>query len=439
MGVHCGVGTACGKLSARMSNTRSSSALGSDYNPLVSPQLEEPYPLLARARREEPVFFSEALRAWVVTRHADISAVVADTARFSSAESITVGAATMPPEVVTTLMDGYPLVPSLVDNDPPAHTRFRGLVSKAFTGRRLVEKEPSIRALVDELITSIMHEGQGDLFLRFAHPLSSSIIAAILGIPREDISRFRRWSDDLTTVLAAHGPVEHQVAAARGVVDFQRYLASALEERKTTPREDLLSDIVTEGQGMTPPMSMAELVSLLMQVLFAGHETTAGLIVGAVELLLSNPEQLQALQKEPDLIAGTVEEAVRMVSPVHAMFRTALEEVELGGVTIPKGAHIRIVYASANRDEARFHEPERFDIQRPDVKKHLAFGHGLHFCVGAPLARLEARLAIEALLRRLPGLRLVPGQKPGFLRSVTVRRHESLEVAWDVQALPAVR
>ena len=117
-------------------------------------------------------------------------------------------------------------------------------------------------------------------------------------------------------------------------------------------------------------------------------------------------------------------------------FRTALEEVEFGGVTIPKGAHIRIVYASANRDEARFHEPERFDIRRPDVKKHLAFGQGLHFCVGAPLARLEARLAIEALLRCLPGLRLVPGQKPGFLRSVTVRRHESLEVAWDVQALP---
>ncbi|KFA88248.1 cytochrome P450 [Archangium violaceum] len=422
-----------------MSNTRSTSGLGSEYNPLVSPQLEDPHPFLARARREAPVFFSATLGAWVVTRHADISAVVADTTRFSSAESITVGAATMPPEVVTALMDGYPLVPSLVDNDPPAHTRFRGLVSKAFTGRRLTEKEPSIRALVDELISGFMHEGQADLFLRFAHPLSASIIAAILGIPREDISRFRRWSDDLSTVLAAHGPVENQVAAARGVVDFQRYLASALEERKTAPREDLLSDIVTEGQGMTPPMSMAELVSLLMQVHFAGHETTAGLIVGGVELLLDNPEQLQALRNEPDLIAGAVEEAVRMVSPVHAMFRTALEEVEIGGVTIPKGAHIRIVYASANRDEARFHEPERFDIRRPDVKKHLAFGHGLHFCVGAPLARLEARLALEALLRRLPGLRLVPGQKPGFLRSVTVRRHESLEVAWDVQALPAVR
>ncbi|OJT21360.1 cytochrome [Archangium sp. Cb G35] len=422
-----------------MSNPRSTSGLGSEYNPLVSPQLEDPHPFLARARREAPVFFSATLGAWVVTRHADISAVVADTARFSSAESITVGAATMPPEVVTSLMDGYPLVPSLVDNDPPAHTRFRGLVSKAFTGRRLTEKEPSIRALVDELISSFMHEGQADLFLRFAHPLSSSIIAEILGIPREDISRFRRWSDDLSMVLAAHGPVENQAVAARGVVDFQRYLASALEERKAAPREDLLSDIVTEGQGMTPPMSMAELVSLLMQVHFAGHETTAGLIVGGVELLLNNPEQLQALRNEPDLIAGAVEEAVRMVSPVHAMFRTALEEVEIGGVTIPKGAHIRIVYASANRDEARFHEPERFDIRRPDVKKHLAFGHGLHFCVGAPLARLEARLALEALLRRLPGLRLVPGQNPGFLRSVTVRRHESLEVAWDVQALPAVR
>ncbi|TQF11325.1 cytochrome P450 [Myxococcus llanfairpwllgwyngyllgogerychwyrndrobwllllantysiliogogogochensis] len=410
------------------------SGLGSEYRPLDSPQLENPHPFLARARREEPVFFSPALGAWVVTRHADISAVVADAERFSSAESITVGAATTPPEVVAALMDGYPLVPSLVDNDPPAHSRFRSLVSKAFTGRRLAEKEPFIRALVDELIDSFRKEGKADLFLRFAHPLSCSIIAEILGIPRADIHRFRRWSDELTTVLAAHGPIEHQVACARGVVDFQRYLAAALEERKTSPRDDLMSDIVTGSQGMTPPMSMAELVSMLMQVHFAGHETTAGLIVGAVELLLEHPEQLRALRDDPGLIAGAVEEAVRMTSPVHAMFHTALEAVELGGVSIPKGAHIRIVYASANRDEARFHEPERFDVRRPDVKKHLAFGQGLHFCIGAPLARLEARLALEALLRSLPGLRLVPGQAPGFLRSVTVRRHESLEVEWEVHA-----
>ncbi|WP_408890175.1 cytochrome P450 [Myxococcus faecalis] len=410
------------------------SGLGSEYRPLDSPQLENPHPFLARARREAPVFFSPALGAWVVTRHADISAVVADTERFSSAESITVGAATTPPEVVAALMDGYPLVPSLVDNDPPAHSRFRGLVSKAFTGRRLAQKEPFIRALVDELIDSFRNEGKADLFLRFAHPLSASIIAEILGIPRADIHRFRRWSDELTTVLAAHGPIEHQVACARGVVEFQRYLAQALEERKTAPREDLLSDIVTGSRELTPPLSMAELVSMLMQVHFAGHETTAGLIVGAVELLLEHPEQLQALRDDPSLIAGAVEEAVRMTSPVHAMFRTALEPVELGGVPIPKGAHIRIVYASANRDEARFHEPERFDVRRPDVKKHLAFGQGLHFCIGAPLARLEARLALEALLRSLPGLRRVPGQTPGFLKSVTVRRHESLEVAWEVHA-----
>ncbi|KFE65347.1 cytochrome P450 [Hyalangium minutum] len=417
-----------------MSKTHASPGLGPEYHPLASPQLEQPHPFLARARREEPVFFSPALGSWVVTRHADISAVVADAARFSSAESITVGSATMPPEVLSVLMGGYPLVPSLVDNDPPAHTRFRGLVSKAFTGRRLTESEPFIRSLIDELIHSFKNEGRTDLFLRFAHPLSSGIIAEILGIPRTDIHRFRRWSDDLSTVLAAHGSVEHQVACARGVVDFQRYLASALEERKTAPREDLFTDIVTGGQGMAPPMSMAELVSLLMQVHFAGHETTAGLIVGAVELLLTHPDQLQALRDDPSLIAGAVEEAVRMVSPVHAMFRTALEDVEIGGVPIPKGAHIRIVYASANRDEARFHEPDRFDVRRPDIKKHLAFGQGLHFCIGAPLARLEARLALESLLRSLPGLRLVPGQKPGFLRSVTVRRHESLEVAWDVPA-----
>ncbi|HEX8702630.1 MAG TPA: cytochrome P450 [Myxococcaceae bacterium] len=417
-----------------MSENDAARGLGAEYNPLASPQLEDPHPFHARARREEPVFFSTVLGAWVVTRHADISAVVADIARFSSAESITVGAATMPPEVISTLMGGYPLVPSLVDNDPPAHTRFRSLVSKAFTGRRLTEKEPLIRVLVNGLITRFVQEGQADLFLDFAHPLSAFVIAEILGVPRADTSRFRRWSEELGTVLAAHGPVEHQVECAQGVVECQRYFAAALEERKTAPREDLLSDIVTEGQRMNPPMSMAELVGLLTQLLIAGHETTASLIVGAVELLLRNPEQLQALRDDPGLAASAIEEAVRLTSPVTAMFRTALEEAEVGGVRIPKGAHLLIVYSSANRDEARFHEPERFDIRRPDLKKHLAFGQGLHFCIGAPLARLEARIALEALLRRLPGLRLVPGQKPTFLKNVTIRRPDSLRVVWDVPA-----
>jgi cytochrome P450 len=320
----------------------------------------------------------------------------------------------------------------MVDNDPPAHGRFRGLVQKAFTARRIVEKEPIIRAIAAELAEELVPAGRADLFARFAHPLPALVIAGILGVPATDTHRFRSWSDAWAGMLVGQGTLQEQLACARGVVEFQRYLASSLEERMGSPRNDLLSDIATAARAQQPPPSMPELVGMLMQVLFAGHETTAGLIAGAVELLLHHPEQLQALREDPGLIPAALEEAVRLTSPVGAMFRTALEDVEVGGVRIAKGSHLRLAFTSANRDEACFHEPQRFDVRRADAKHHIAFGQGIHFCIGAPLARTEARIALEELLPRLPGLRRAPGQAPGFLRSPTVRRLERLEVEWDV-------
>ncbi len=417
-----------------MSSTPQEPGLGSGYNPLVSPQLEDPHPFYSRARREEPVFYNPALGVWVVTRHEDICAVLAEPGRFSSVHSITAGAPSLPPEIIQVLMEGYPQHPSLVDNDPPAHGRLRGLVAKAFTARRISEKEAHIRARAGELIDGLVKEGRADLFDRFAHPLPAFVIASILGIPASETRRFRRWSDDWCAVLVGQGPLEELVTQARGVLDLQRYIAAALEERKASPRDDLLSDIVSAAQAQEPPPSMAELVGMLMQVLFAGHETTAGLIAGAVELLLHHPEQMKAVRSDPGLIPAAVEEAVRMTSPVTAMARTAVEDVTLGGVRIPKGAHLRLAFASANRDEERFHEPQRFDVRRADVKNHIAFGQGIHFCIGAPLARLEARIALELLLQRLPGLRLLPAPSPGFLKSLTIRRIERLDVEWDVPA-----
>ncbi|MBZ4418528.1 cytochrome P450 [Myxococcus sp. RHSTA-1-4] len=407
------------------------SPLGAEYTPLVSPQLENPHPFYARARREEPVFYSPVLSAWVVTRYEDVSTVLANPGRFSSADSITVGADKLPPEVLQVLGQGLPPLPSLVDNDPPAHTRFRGLVSKAFTGRRVAEKEPLIRALAEALVDGFEREGRADLFARFAHPLPSRVIAGIFGIPLEDIHRFQQWSEDLSAVLAANGSVETLVRCAHGVLDFQRYLVQALDERSAAPREDLLTDVVTGARELDVRPTQAELVGMLTQTLFAGHETTAGLIAGAMELLLRNPEALKALRSDPGLLPGAIEEALRMTSPVTAMFRTTTEEVELGGVRLPKGAHVRIAFASANRDESRFPEPDRFDLRRDGARKHLAFGQGIHFCIGAQLARLEASIAVEVLTRRLPNLRLAPDPKPVLLRSVTIRRLGRLDVEWS--------
>ncbi|NMO17390.1 cytochrome P450 [Pyxidicoccus fallax] len=413
-----------------MRNPSVPSPLGAEYNPLVSPHLEDPHPFYARARREEPVFYSPVLGAWVVTRYEDVSAVLAAPGRFSSVGSIDVGAEKLPPEVLQVLARGLPPLPSLVDNDPPAHTRFRGLVSKAFNARRVAEKAPLVRTLAEELVDGFVSEGRADLFTRFAHPLPARVIAGIFGIPYEDIPLFQRWSDDLSAVFAAHGSVESLVRCAHGVLDFQRYLSEALDARTTSPRDDLLTDVVTAARELDVPASRAELVGMLTQTLFAGHETTAGLIAGAMELLLRNPEALGALQADPGLLPGIFEEAARMTSPVTAMFRTTTEEVELGGVSIPKGAHVRLVFASANRDASRFPEPDRFDPRRDTSRRHLAFGQGIHFCIGAQLARLETGIAVDVLTRRLPNLRLIPSPDPRMLRSVTIRRLGRLEVEW---------
>jgi cytochrome P450 len=413
-----------------MSQPSAPSTLGAEYSPLTSPQLENPHPFYARARREAPVFYSPALDAWVVTRFEDVSTVLADPRRFSSTQSITVSAAKLPPEVLQILGRGLPPLPSLVDNDPPAHSRFRGLVNKAFNASRVARQEPHVRALSEKLVQGFASEGRADLFARFAHPLPAQVIAGIFGIPSEDTRRFQHWSEAWSAVAAADGSVASLVEHAHGVLDFQQYLARALEERAATPRNDLLTDVVTGARELDVAPTLAELVGMLMQTLFAGHETTAGLIAGTVELLLRNPDALRALQADWSLLPNVIEEAVRMTAPVSAMFRTTTEEVTLGGVSIPKGAHVRLVFASANRDESRFPEPDHFDPHRP-TRGHLGFGQGIHFCIGAQLARMEARISVEVLLKRLPGLRLAPVQTPSVLRSVTIRRIGRLDVEWD--------
>jgi cytochrome P450 len=409
-----------------------SSACGREHFPLRSPMLDDPRPFYARARREEPVFWSESLGLWVVTRYEDVCAVARDAARFSSIDSImpTPASVPPPPELLAELVKGFPPLPSLVTTDPPAHTHQRALVTKALSLRRLAAFEPILRGIAEGLVDGFAADGRVELVEAFAIALPGNFIVDLLGLPREDFGRIHRWMYDSTEIFAGQKPLPQLVEHARAFVAFQQYLAATIEERRQSPRDDALSDIVTGAAALDPPLGMPELINMVLQVNFAGYETTAGLIAAAALELARDPELFAAARRDPSIIPSIVEEVLRVASPIHAMYRTANEDVELGGARIRKGDRVQIAYISANHDERRFAEPLRFDIHR--TTPHLAFGQGIHFCIGAPLARLEGRIAVEVLTRRLPGLSLVPDQKLTYFPSATARRLESLEVTWAV-------
>lgn len=404
-----------------------SSLCGRQHNPLVQPMLDDPHAFYAQARRAEPVFYSEALAAWVVTRYDDVCAVARDVARFSSVGCLDGGP--MPPEVIAELMHGFPQVPSLVDADPPLHTRVRALAAKVLSLRRTTALEPRVRAIATELLDGFAARGRIDLVSAFAVPLPGNFIVDLLGFPREDLALFSRWSDDWIGFASFAGSSPAQLAGhARGIVEFQHHLAAAIRERQEHPRDDALSELVAGDGG--PPLGMAELVNMVTQIIFAGHETTAGIITAAALQLARDPQLAVAARDSGTVREALIEEALRTSSVVHAMFRTALADVELGGAMIKRGDRVQLAWLSANHDETRFPDPLRFDTGRQSP--HIAFGHGIHYCLGAVLARLEGRIAVELLAQRLPGLRLAPGSQLSHIAGPTVRRLRALDVVWDI-------
>ncbi|MCB9569944.1 MAG: cytochrome P450 [Myxococcales bacterium] len=405
------------------------SSCGALHQPLASPMLDDPRPFYARARAEEPVFWSDALAMWVVTRYEDVQAVARDAARFSSINSISPVSVMPPPPLLEVLMQGFPVTPSLVDSDPPVHTRSRSLVTKALSLRRIATFEPILRELAERLIDRFVDQGQVEFVGAFAVPLPGNFIVDLLGLPRDHLEQVDAWISHAAAIFAGHGTLEELVEHARHFVTFQHYLADAVRDRRQNPRDDALSDIVTGADALDPPLGMAEMINMLVQTLFAGYETTAGMISAAAVELARDPELFAALRDDPGRIPAVIEESLRSASPIHAMYRTAKEDVELGGVTIRAGERLQLAFISANHDEERFEEPLRFDPGR--TTPHLAFGQGPHFCIGAPLARLEGRIALEVITQRLPGLRLVPGQRLAFFPSATARRLAAVELAWD--------
>lgn len=403
------------------------------FNPMAPDQMENPYAMYARLRRERPVFYSPMFDLWVVTRYADIAEVERDTERFSSVGALDARAEPHP-EVRNILKQGYSQFQSLVQSDPPTHTRMRNVFGRALSPQRITAMESAIRATTNGLIDGFIRDGQGDLVQQFAYALPAFVICDLIGVPRKDMQQLKGWSDDKTLLMSATAPIEQQVESAHGFIAMERYFKEKIHERAQKPREDLLTLLVPQSLGGTAPMTEQEAVCNAMDLFSAGHETTTGLLGNGLWLLLKHPEQLKAVKDDLSLLPNAIEEILRKEPPVRGFFRQVMEDTTLGGVSLPKGSRTFILYESGNHDETQFSEPDRFDIHRADARKHLAFGKGIHFCVGAPLARLEGRIAFEQILQRLPNLRL-RSDEPAVRRPyLMLRGFEHLPIAWDVQA-----
>src|SRR5262245_51636913 len=391
------------------------------FNPMDPEFVADPYPTYHRLRAADPVHHSR-LGFWVLTRYEDVARVLRD-ARFVKEPIGAVVAARMGlPTPATPL--------SMLDRDPPNHTRLRGLVSKAFTPRGLEVLRPHVQQIVDGLLERAADAHAMDLIEDFAYPLPVIVICELLGVPVADHERFRRWGLDIARgldgiLLPPDSEVhERSAASRRALIDYFREL---IAERRTSPRADLLSGLIA-AEEVGDRLSEQELLATCVLLLVAGHETTVNLLGNGTLALLRHPDQLRRLRDDPGLIAGAVEELLRYDGPVQRTARITSEAVTIGGRTIPAGEMVLPFMGAADRDPAQFPDPDRLDIARAD-NRHMAFGWGIHFCLGAPLARVEGQIAINTLVRRLPKLALAT-DTPQYRQSLTLRGLAALPVAF---------
>jgi cytochrome P450 len=401
----------------------------SNVNPLSPAIVECPFGYFAQLRRQPPVYVHDG-RFFLISRYEDVQHVLLHPEIFSSAGSPGVRRK-LPPEVVKVMAAGFRPVPTVQTIDPPAHQRYRSLLSKAFSSRRVARLEPQIRQVANDLVDKFIDDGKVDLVSQFAVPFPLTVIATWLGLPVADLPSLKRWSDAAAAPLGGMLDRASEIECARIELEAQQYFAARLDERRREPRDDILSDLCRAHLNGSEPLDNGEIYYLLIQLLVAGNESVRNLISSAMLLLLQHPAHMAAVRAQPTLIPKFVEEALRIESPIKAFFRMAKSDTQVGGVKIPAGSRLAVLYASANRDENHFSEPDVFDIHRANASDHLAFGSGVHYCLGAPLARTEARIAFEVLLSRLSDIRLAPGNKLTHTESFIFRGLKALHLEFS--------
>jgi hypothetical protein len=403
--------------------------LGHDFNPFVDPYLSDPYPFWSRARQEEPVFYSPELDYWVVTRYEDIKTIFSDPKTFSASITQT-PIKPLAPEVVQMLQaGGLRSKPVMSNADPPDHTRIRKYTWQAFTPKRLAQLEPEVRRLSTRFIDGFEGDRRADLVRQMFYELPVLVLFLFLGMPEEDVARVKTWARNRLMLTWGRLTAEQQMTEAKGLLEYWKYTEAYVRRLVAAPPDNFVGDLIRASLLDERELSLHEVTNVVYGLLIAGHETTTSMSANAIVTLMRHRDVWEGLCAEPARIPSAVEELLRFDSSVITWRRKALRRIEVAGVSIPEGAKILLALSSGNRDPAQFGEPDRLELGRENAKSHLSFGFGIHYCLGAPLARLELKVVLEILTRRLPTLRLAE-QAWEFPANTSFRGPASLWVEW---------
>ncbi len=404
------------------------------YDPFAPASLADPYPEFATFVRSRPVFHEPGLGYWVVSRYDDCRRVLREHETFSAANTLsplTPPCAAAGRELAE---GGFRSIPTLTNVDPPAHTRTRRIAHLAFTPRRVAQMEGFVRSTVRRFLADRLTDGHADIVAALTYELPAMVLFSIMGVPEQDVEQVKGGSADRLRFMFGQAPEAEQVQTARGMAAFWRYCEALATDRRAHRRDDFTSDLVHTPDESGEPLSQQEVSTILFGLLLAGHETTTNLLGNGLRRLLEERSRWMQLCAEPALIAGAVEEILRFDSSVIHWRRRTTQPVVLSGVEIPAGADLLVCIGAANRDPAHFAQPDRFDVRRANARDHLSFGGGAHLCLGAPLARLEARVVLEELTAALPWLRLERNQSFEFMPIIGFRGPRAVHVGWDPAA-----
>ena len=411
----------------------------STFNPVGPGMIADPFAVLALAREECPVFYIADYDMWCVTRYEDVKTIFSDPVTYSSKNMVRVWP--VPAETAPFLLDGHPMEGAPVTTDPPRHTEIRRLAQKAFTPNMVTEREPAIRDACERLIAKFADKGSVDLIPAYTAEIPPWVVTQLLGVPEKDTMTFRNWALEAHHLAFAKPDLspEGVLELSRKLVPFDQYISELINARRVEPREDLTSYFVhAETDEGDPRLTQKELKGLIVSVVTAGSDTTSTLIGHCVYLLLRSRERWDEVRADRSLISTLIGESMRLHSPARAMRRTTTRKSTIGGVDVPEGATLFLHLASANRDESVFPDPDIADLHRGNAHRHLGFGHGPHFCLGAVLARLEATVALDVLLDKLPTLRLANEKSledDDYDRNPFIPSLHRLHVEWDVESI----
>lgn len=401
------------------------------FDPFDPRYVLDPYPILAQLREAEPVFFSPAIGSWVVTRFDTVKAVLRDTRRYSAMIASDPLTPLCPHARGIIAGSGFNVPPLLVNNDPPSHPRYRAFFGAPLQRERLQALQPFIRQTVEEHVTRFAAgPSPADLVAGLTWDVPALVLFRLLGVPAEDVQKVKHWASSRVVMTWGRPTEAEQVRLAAEAVEYYHYAMELVQRKAQAPTDDYLSDLVRLRNGDDGQATLHEIGAIAFNLLFAGHETTSSASANLFKAILPRRELWDAICRGEQAIAPVVEEGLRFDPPVQAWRRQAKEAVELDGVQIPAGGRLLLAFAAANRDPAQFPEPDAFVPGRRNALQHVAFGTGAHFCLGAPLARLEVEAMVESVARHLPNLALVPGQDFPYTPNTSFRALQRLLVQW---------